>query len=125
MKDWEKMPLNEMPDFARQDTAVGKKAHYAQIVERFQREDCSKLENLVCLIDTIDQMSPQIYEHYRSLQDLFRENIRSLLNRLCESGNVFRVNTEEELQLLTICLQKGCANKTLLQEKYQDLQIRK
>lgn len=125
MSELEKIPLKEMPDYARHDTETGKKAHYAQIVERFQKADCSNPENLLCLIDTIDQMSPQIYEHYRSLQDLFRENIRSLLNRMYEPGGVYRADTEENLRRLVCCLKKGCANKTLLQEKYQDLPIKK
>ncbi|MDO5349410.1 MAG: hypothetical protein Q4E86_05670 [Lachnospiraceae bacterium] len=123
MNELSNISLADMPSFTEHDTRVEKKAHYGQIVARFQEADCSDTQNLVYLIDTIDQMSPEIYEHYRSLQDLFRVNIQGLLNAIRQPGDRYQARSEEELQQLAYCLQKACANHTLLQEKYQDLHI--
>ncbi len=123
MNELSNMPLADMPSYTEHDTRLEKKAHYGQIAARFQEADCSDPQNLVYLIDTIDQMSPEIYEHYRSLQDLFRVNIRRLLNAIRRPDGSYQTRSEEELQQLTYCLQKACADNTLLREKYQDLHI--
>ena len=123
MSDLSQMTLAEMPAYTEQDTKVEKKAHYAQIVEKFRNADCSQIQDLMYLIDTINQMSPEIYEHYRGLQDIFRANMHRLLEKIREQGDVYRVKDEEEKALLTACLEKACANKTLLKEKYQNLHI--
>lgn len=116
--------LAELPSYTEQDTRSGGKAHYGQIVARFKAADPLDLPGLTALIDTIDQMSPEIYEHYRSLQDLFRENIRRLLGSIRQPDGSYQTETEEALKQLKSCLQKACADHTLLREKYQDLTIR-
>ena len=123
MSDLSQMTLAEMPAYTEQDTKVEKKAHYAQIVEKFRNADCSQIQDLMYLIDTINQMSPEIYEHYRGLQDIFRANMHRLLEKIREQGDVYRVKDEEKEALLAACLEKACANKTLLKEKYQNLHI--
>lgn len=123
VSDLSQMTLAEMPAYTEQDTKVEKKAHYAQIVEKFRNADCSHIQDLVYLIDTIQQVSPEIYEHYRGLQDIFRANIHRLLEEIREPGEIYRVKNEEEKQQLTYCLEQACANKTLLREKYQNLHI--
>ena len=123
MSDLSQMTLAEMPAYTEQDTKVEKKAHYAQIVEKFRNADCSQIQDLMYLIDTINQMSPEIYEHYRGLQDIFRANMHRLLEKIREQGDVYRVKDEEEKALLAACLEKAYANKTLLKEKYQNLHI--
>lgn len=92
-------------------------------MEKFRNADCSHIQDLVYLIDTIQQVSPEIYEHYRGLQDIFRANIHRLLEEIREPGEIYRVKNEEEKQQLTYCLEQACANKTLLREKYQNLHI--
>ncbi|MDO5415977.1 MAG: hypothetical protein Q4F29_02155 [Lachnospiraceae bacterium] len=123
MNELSNMPLSQLPSYAERDTKFEKKAHYSQIVARFQKADGSQIQNLVYLIDTIGQMSPEIYEHYRSLQDLFRQNIRSLLERIRRPDGTYLVNSDEERQQLSYCLEKACADRTLLPEKYHDLHI--
>ncbi len=123
MDELSQMTLEEMPAYAEQDTREGKKAHYGQIVEKFRAADCSRVRDMMALIDTIDRMSPEIYEHYRSLQDIFRANMHRLLETIREPEGIFRVNDEEEKALLAACLEKACANRTLLGEKYQNLPI--
>ena len=123
MSDLSQMTLAEMPAYTEQDTKVEKKAHYAQIVEKFRNADCSQIQDLMYLIDTINQMSPEIYEHYRGLQDIFRANMHRLLEKIREQGDVYRVKDEEDKALLAACLEKECAKKTLLKENYQNLHI--
>lgn len=124
MKGVADIPLAGLPAYTEQDTRSGGKAHYSQIVDRFKAADLFCLEGLTALIDTIDQMSPEIYEHYRSLQDLFRENIRRYLSAIRQPDGSCLVGLDKELQQLKDCLQKACADHTLLREKYQGLTIR-
>lgn len=102
---------------------AGGRRHYGEIAARFIHASPLDLQQMVYLIDTIDQMDPQIYEYYRNLQDLFRENIHRFLSgiRLPQGG--YRAESAEQKQMLIDCLQKACANKTLLGEKYQDLPV--
>ena len=123
MSDLSQMTLAEMPAYTEQDTKVEKKAHYAQIVEKFRNADCSQIQDLMYLIDTINQMSPEIYEHYRGLQDIFRANMHRLLEKIREQGDVYRGKDEEEKALLAACLEKAFANKTLRKEKYTNLHL--
>ena len=62
------------------------------------------------LIDMIEEMSPEIYEHYRALQDMFREGIRKHLEASKEASG----------EQLAYAIKKGCALGTLLAEKYAD-----
>ena len=118
--------LAEMPAYTEQDTKERKKAHYGQIVEKFREADCANVENLVYLIDTINQMSPEIYEHYRGLQDLFRAGLKAYLAGIAEMkemGPVYRIADPQEKEKLEYCLNKACENGTLLREKYSSLNI--
>ena len=53
-------------------------------------------------------MSPQIYEHYRALQDIFRREIKAALGQEGADMNA----------ALKLAVSKGCATGTLLAEKY-------
>ena len=57
----------------------------------------------------IEQMSPEIYEHYRALQDIFRMRLKEML----AGGNP---GPQEQLAYI---IQKGCSTGTLLREKYE------
>ena len=52
-------------------------------------------------------MSPEIYEHYRALQDIFRMRLKEML----AGGNP---GPQEQLAYI---IQKGCSTGTLLREK--------
>ena len=60
MSDLSQMTLAEMPAYTEQDTKVEKKAHYAQIVEKFRNADCSQIQDLMYLLGSINHMSPEI-----------------------------------------------------------------
>ena len=88
--------------------AVKDKANYSSIVTYFQTQNTLSLDQLALLIDTIEQMSPEIYEHYRSLQDIFRREVRKKLETSQEAAG----------EKLAWILKKGCSTGTLLEEKY-------
>ena len=88
--------------------AVKDKVNYGSIVTYFQTQNTLSLDQLSLLIDMIEQMSPEIYEHYRSLQDIFRREVRKKLEASPETAG----------EKLALILKKGCSTGTLLEEKY-------
>lgn len=89
--------------------AVKNKENYSSIVTYFKTQKTLSEADLALLIDMIEEMSPEIYEHYRALQDMFREGIRKHLEAQEASG-----------EQLAYAIKKGCALGTLLAEKYAD-----
>ena len=89
--------------------AVKNKENYSSIVTYFKTQKTLSEADLALLIDMIEEMSPEIYEHYRALQDMFREGIRKHL----EASKDFR-------RAARIRHKKACALGTLLAEKYAD-----
>ena len=89
--------------------AVKNKENYSSIVTYFKTLKTPGMDQMVLLIDTIEQMSPEIYEHYRALQDIFRMRLKEML----AGGNP---GPQEQLAYI---IQKGCSTGTLLREKYE------
>ena len=56
--------------------AVKHRENYDSIVTYFKTLKTPGMDQMVLLIDTIEQMSPEIYEHYRALQDIFRMRLK-------------------------------------------------
>ena len=89
--------------------AVKHRENYDSIVTYFKTFKTPGMDQMVLLIDTIEQMSPEIYEHYRALQDIFRMRLKEML----AGGNP---GPQEQLAYM---IQKGCSTGTLLREKYE------
>ena len=89
--------------------AVKHRENYDSIVTYFKTLKTPGMDQMVLLIDTIEQMSPEIYEHYRALQDMFRMRLKEML----AGGNP---GPREQLAYI---IQKGCGTGTLLREKYE------
>ena len=89
--------------------AVKYRESYDSIVTYFKTLKTPGMDQMVLLIDTIEQMSPEIYEHYRALQDIFRMRLKEML----AGGNP---GPQEQLAYM---IQKGCSTGTLLREKYE------
>ena len=89
--------------------AVKHRENYDSIVTYFKTLKTPGMDQMVLLIDTIDQMSPEIYEHYRALQDIFRMRLKEML----AGGNP---RPQEQLAYM---IQKRCSTGTLLREKYE------
>ena len=58
-------------------------------------------DQMVLLIDTIEQMSPEIYEHYRALQDMFRIRLKAML-----AGE--NPGPHEQLAYIKMCIRDSC-----------------
>lgn len=107
-----------LPVITKEDTEFGKKEKYADIVGVFQTvsKNIDKKDTgyfLATLIDTIEVMSMEIYEQYRTLQDIFRKQARKLLaaykSNSCEA---------DEAGAAAYAILKGCRIGCLLKEKY-------
>lgn len=107
------------PFFMAYDTVYAKKEHYADIVRIFETMDFSDHWNLAALIDVISVMSPEIYEHYRALQDLFRKKIKEAVEHV---GGWDRLNEQKPMDraITGYVILSACANRTLLAEKYEE-----
>lgn len=78
------------PVYMEYETRFGKKAGYADIAAQLaclgkrlaENYETGKSADFIgLLVDTLFVMSPEIYEHYRSLQDLLKENVRLFVQK--------------------------------------------
>lgn len=98
--------------------AVKSKENYSGIVAYFQGMETMDTEQMILLIDTIDSMSEEIYEHYRALQMRFKQAAAQVLERQQKEGD-FSFLTETQKMQFGYALKRAAENKTLLAEKYQ------
>lgn len=105
--------------FMAYDTAYAKKEHYAKVTQIFKSMDLPVGWNLAALIDVISVMSPEIYEHYRMMQDLFRTKIKEAA---AKAGGFEKLTEAEPLEraIAGYVILQACENRTLLAEKYQE-----
>ena len=99
--------------------AVKDKARYKDIVVYFQELDTLSMDHLVLLIDTVDLMSEEIFEHYKALQVIFKEQVSEILKRREEEGG-FSFLTDSQKRQLSYVLRKAGNRKVLLWEKYEE-----
>lgn len=81
--DW---TLEFMPTVTAYETAYRKKEHYNEIAARFKEKGSLTGKDLVSLIETIGQMSEEIYEYYRELRDLFKSAVKEKIKDLPDSS---------------------------------------
>lgn len=99
--------------------AVKDKARYKDIVVYFQELDTLSMDHLVLLIDTVDLMSEEIFEHYKALQEIFKKAVSEILIRRQTEGS-FGFLTDSQRCQLSYALQKAWNLKVLLREKYEE-----
>ena len=61
--------------------AVKDKARYREIVEYFDKMVDPGTEQTALLIDAIEQMSEEIFEHYKAMQVIFKTAVADILMR--------------------------------------------
>ncbi len=105
-KEW---TLDFLPFVTAYETSFNRKEHYNEIVAYFRKKNGFTGTDLVALIETISQMSEEIYEYYRELRDLFKTVIRGKINYLPDSP--------EKLETGYSIL-KACNMGVLQKEKY-------
>ncbi|MEI3183085.1 MAG: hypothetical protein V8S98_06990 [Lachnospiraceae bacterium] len=100
--------------------AVKDKANYADIVTYFQNLNILDLDQMALLIDTIDEMSEEIFEHYRALQLIFRKEAADIIEQRKQEGS-FAFLTEAQQKKLFAILEKGCGLRAINQGKQKSL----
>lgn len=111
-----------MPFYMEYETKYEKKEKYSDIVGQFEsaekllwneKKDLKSMSwYLAALIDTMDNMSFEIYEQYRALQDAFKRTLKEVLDVSLE---------EAESVIIGYCIIKACRMGILLKEKYAAL----
>lgn len=127
------------PEKMRYETEENKKAGYAEIVQNLEElliriNQDYNLHDAVCLTqtltDTLMVMSPEIYEHFRKLEDMLRSLVRTILQKEGLTTNHFGpiklpVENEnankEDYSMLGRVLMNATNRNYLLAEKYEAL----
>jgi len=100
-----------MPFVTAYETRYKRKEHYNEIAALFHREERLAGSDLVALIETIGQMSEEIYEFYRELRDLFKTAVRKKIKELPDSSEALEIGYS---------ILRACNMGVLQREKYGD-----
>lgn len=126
------------PFYMEYETVYGKKENYNDIIGQFENAQkiiCGEEERslrstaqyLAALADTMDNMSIQIYEQYRKLQDMFKEALKAVLEKQDAESGLFRKKADDGADngidvfgsaVIGYCILKACRMGILLKEKY-------
>ncbi len=127
------------PAYTEYDTTEGKKAGYADIAAQLtalgkRLSDSYNLPDMSCylklLTDTLAVMSPEIYEHYRTVLDLLRTYVKLFMEKeaLCMTEfpeKCLKGETDgrdkKALSLAGEAILFACTREWLLSEKYEPL----
>lgn len=110
-----------MPFYAEYDTLFNKKAHYGVIAAYFEGKETWSGQEAAALIDTIDQMSMEIYEYYRALCDLFKQIVRQ---GMPEGPQNPEIPLKEGEAWGGYAIMKACSMGVLNREKYGEAGLR-
>lgn len=128
------------PFFMEYETVYGKKEKYNDIVMQFEKAQkiiCGEEERqlrgtaryLAALVDTMDNMSIQIYEQYRKLQDMFCQTLKDVLGKRDAKSGLFGKDrgdgADKGIDIfgsasIGYCILKACRMGIVLKEKYVD-----
>jgi rhamnogalacturonyl hydrolase YesR len=110
------MDLNEwtldfMPFITAYETSYNRKEHYNEIAAMFRNKESFTGNELVALIETINQMSEEIYEYYRELRDLFKVIVKEKMKNLPDSPEILEIGYS---------ILKACNIGVLQKERYSN-----
>ena len=117
------------------ETMFGGKEHYHALTVKFAELKKNNRENemqealfMLALVDTIAAIAEPVYELYRSLVDMFRDELGVLIDRAWErdgrmrkhiSGEHVNIMDNTDAQaVMAFAVKKACALKVVLAEKY-------
>lgn len=115
------------PVYAAYETECNNKENYPDLLAQMRLLNKIRLKQdtlkhtaafLDGLIHTIAHVSPQLYEYYRELADLFRETTRDALERYYREGSFGPAQGPAD-RMIRDAIAKGCEMRTLLAEKYE------
>lgn len=102
-------------------TAVKDKENYGKIVSWFHDQEPLTIEQMGLLIDTIEVMSEEIFEHYKELQEIFRTRMKQIRKQCQEEAGTDSFLSDTDKNRLAYAVRKACDWKVLLAEKYESL----
>lgn len=101
--------------------AVKEKENYADIVRWFKSRGDLDICQMELLADTIDEMSEEIFEHYKALCELLKGQLQRI-RRICGEEGCRNAFPEASMRSrLAYVIEKACRQKVILMEKYEDL----
>lgn len=106
--DW---TLDFMPFVTEYETRYKRKEHYNEIAAFFRGEEKLTGNDLIALIETIGQISEEIYEYYRELRDLFKTAVKEKIKELPDSSESLEIGYS---------ILRACNMGVLPREKYGD-----
>lgn len=116
------------PEYAAYETTENKKEGYPDIMAQMRvlnqkiKADFNFADAAVyvaMMLGTVESISPEIYENYRELLDMFREAVKKVLELYyAEENDTFEGNAET-VELFCNAVKAACENHLLLREKYQ------
>lgn len=118
------------PVYTAYETACNKKEGYPDIIVQFRvinnmlKDDytfANVATYLSMLITTIEYMSPEIYEYYRELINMFKENVKEVIARFYQNDSFEAMADAESEKILRAAVAAACKKDVLLAEKYQAL----
>ncbi len=116
------------PVYAAFETDCNKKEGYPDIMAQMRVLDKKASADFTfgnaaayvdALIHTIDKISPEIYENYRELVDMFRAAVKRVLSEYYTEGKGFQAGSEKEVKEFCDAVKEACSRDLLLAEKYQ------
>lgn len=113
------------PVYVAYETACNKKEGYPDLIAQMRAWDgmlkkdytfsnAAKAADM--WIHTIQYMSPEIYEYYRELVDIFKANVRETLAKFYDTG---AARDAGDAELFKAAVLQACASDILLAEKYE------
>lgn len=117
------------------ETAFGGKEHYhaltvkfAEVKEQERTDDMQKALFMLALADTIAAIAEPVYELYRLLVDMFRDELGKLIGEAWQregrtpvgvgAEHVAVFGDEDASKVMSLALKKACAMKVVLAQKY-------
>jgi triphosphoribosyl-dephospho-CoA synthetase len=71
------------------------------------------------LLKTIENISPEIYENYRELLDMFRETVKKIIAEYYNVGTESFNGSKEDTDTFCKTVREACGQYLLLEEKYR------
>lgn len=99
--------------------AVKDKANYAGIVRYFENTQASDPDQMLLMVQVLEAMSEEIFEHYRALQLLLRRSVGELIDRRRRKGN-FSFLSVADRQTFAEVLVRGSRTGALNPEHFED-----
>lgn len=119
------------PVYAAYETECNKKEGYPDLLAQVrilkrELDQADTLKNraafLEMLVRLLDFVSPQLYEYYREIQDLFQDTVRETIREYCREGRFREAEGGENSgaeDRIEAVIARGAEIKALLGEKYE------